>query len=143
MDPKELRIGNLVTTINRSGKVHLPTGITERIGAISFFEVELFDYKNPFAQQIGRKEEIQNLSPIELIEEWLLKLGFKKFPNTNWWILDNSFQIKIRFDEPIEGYPNPVSIWVGNEIAIHAGYRYVHQLQNLWYCIYFKELEIK
>ena len=77
MKANELRIGNLVTTINRASDVHLPTGITEKIGGIDFFSVRLYDaFKHFSEQEHPRLELMANISPIPLTEEWLTRFGF-------------------------------------------------------------------
>lgn len=71
----------------------------------------------------------KSYSPIELTEEWLLNLGFRK-----------SFRGKWQKDELA------YDIYGGNGLYMHGvtlEIKYVHQLQNLYFSLTGKELTIK
>lgn len=148
MKSTELRIGNYVYTINRSGKVHLPIEITEQIGEVRLFQVNLYDYKKPMAQQYPRIEAIKNLSPIPLTEEWLLKFGFEKDD------LTLGLYIKVMLEYNLEIYQNGFSgtlekdsLWFitikGYDNQVTFQKRHVHQLQNLYFALTGEELKPK
>ena len=66
--------------------------------------------------------------PIPLTEEWLLKFGFKQNKEYKYWefgkfIIDQNFTLC--------------------DIDIKVTIKYVHQLQNLFFALTEKELEIK
>lgn len=66
-------------------------------------------------------------SPIELSEEWLLKAGFKKigriFYHDSFWACELSSHNELRFEDLDNLY-----------------IKYVHQLQNLYFCFCGEEL---
>jgi hypothetical protein len=116
MEAQELRIGNIV-------KDEL-TGEFMKISDLSENKInaEVID-RSKFPLPLGWK-----MTPIKLTEEILLKCGFKK-KNTTWFSKDN-FAINIMFD--VE--------WCGNWIGIRINY--LHQLQNIYWCLVGEELEI-
>ena len=70
--------------------------------------------------------DIERLQPIELTEEILLKCGFKKgFEGGTLWYLDNFFVASLDF-----------IYW--SDIKI----KHLHQLQNIYFALSKKELEI-
>ncbi len=149
MGTTDLRIGNFVTTIDRSGEIHLPTGITKKIGQISFFKVDLYDFKRGFAiQNDSIRIDISDLSPIPLTEEWLLKFGFEKDD------LTEGLYTKIMLEYNLEVSQNGFSgtlekdlLWFitikayNNQVTFQK--RYVHQLQNLYFSLTGEELTLQ
>lgn len=86
--------------------------------------------------------DYQQLEPIRLSEEWLKKLGFEKIFETDHrkvfdYYLDHRFGYNDNF-----GFRNINSAvtFVGNTFD-HI--EYVHQLQNLYFILTGKELELK
>ncbi|MBS3993135.1 MAG: hypothetical protein KGZ87_05420 [Bacteroidetes bacterium] len=114
MDPKELRIGNLVE-YNNNGH---PVKITALGINILYYNIDCYsNYKS--------------MNGIPLTEEWLLKLGFEK--NTGW-------------DEMIIYQKDGVEIlkvYNGFENGIDVKINSVHQLQNLYFVLTGKELELE
>ena len=70
--------------------------------------------------------------PIPLTEEWLLKFGFKRFP---WGLVAGNllFKDNLKCTE--------LTFEVGNGFRVEI--KYVHQLQNLYFCLCGKELTLK
>lgn len=142
MDSNELRIGNYVTTLS-SGEIKLPTMITEKIGNIGFFGVQLYDYKKPFAEQlVPPGTPIENLSPIPLTEEWLVDFGwvwnkecdsYEKYPN-------GDARMNLTFHDVNNSYTMFNYVIKAN---ICSRLFYVHQLQNLYFALTNKELIMK
>ena len=132
MEAKDLRIGNYVTTLS-GDKILLPTMITEQIGEIRLFQVNMYDFKKSFAEQFPRIEAIKNLSPIPLTEEWLLDFGFDNFMNRNTLYVKPFFNI----DKRKNGFSYITTSLFEFEV------KHIHQLQNLYYALTGKELETK
>lgn len=85
-----------------------------------------------------------DMDPIPLTEEWLIELGFKKgnnsFYHKNGWLDVSLPTVHYSFDiwRGNEDYPT-TSDW--SEIPLNVDY--VHQLQNLYFALTGKELELK
>ena len=136
MKPQELRIGNYVNFkdrndilfcevigIDKSGYIHVVRNFNDSI-------------------QDDQPEVINDITPIRLTEEWLIKFGFEKIVNT---------PIAPIWDENIEysyeGYRFAQDMY-GKWFLLgyswntnHFGY--VHQLQNLYFTLTGEELIIK
>ena len=109
----ELRIGNYVYDANN--ELTQVNSIVD--GAINY---EL-DYGDCY---------FENINPIPITEEWLLKLGFEKH---NYIFRKDGFQFT--FDKKII----PIKFYGG---AIkNTNIKYIHQLQNLYFALTQKELE--
>ncbi len=91
------------------------------------------------------------LKPIPLTEEWLLRFGFKKNEPEisdgyfNWWNKEKSVSVDVEYvltDNGIE----LLYYFVLQDINGSRPYKniiYVHQLQNLFYCLRGEELKLK
>ena len=131
MKANELRIGNLVKYDNRIFKIDsistvFPTLNTDEFG------IGVVDYNN--------------IEPIPLTEDWLLKFGFEnnKRANANRYFKEGIYPRSFAF----QFYKNGrVDFWysdfnVGNLNRIKYNLlEYVHQLQNLYFALTGKELE--
>lgn len=133
MQSTELRIGNYFHPISRVGKVHLPlTGYIFKVIKIDLFQIEAVEYeKHPAQVETPLKFKIENLSPIPLSAEWLIKYGFEVFP---WgWVRlvgDGGRKVIINY------YSEPhFRAWftVGGGLKVKIDY--VHQLQNLYFAL--------
>ncbi len=123
MIPKEeLRIGNLVHYVG-TDDVQVVQGVDQEN---VFLDCLTADYV-----------EFEEIFPIEITEEWLLKFGFKehktqigsRFRKKNFYITKN-----VGFDLFLKE--------VKSGIYFHLkGLRYVHELQNLYFALERKELE--
>lgn len=114
MTAKELRIGNWVIDI--------------------FYDMPIKITKYFFSDG-----SINNIEPIELTEEILLKCGFEEYELND----DLGYALRkivngIFFKYDIEY--GEVSIFINNEVV---SFKYLHQLQNLYFSLTGEELEIK
>lgn len=93
------------------------------------------------AGEDGRTLWANKVEPILLTEEWLIEFGFEK-THPNGWV----WSLKMpRNDATLQ-------IWFGNDCmsicrsgieAYNFECKYIHQLQNLYWCLRGKELEPK
>lgn len=131
MKAEELRIGNLANEND--------------IGVIEIKSIEDgFCWVSKVKNNAHFHLDVNQINPIPLTEEWLLKFGFEKkgeaFRHEYWYI--NDFHIQIHGDR------FPLRIW-GGESAPHLtqyiGHKtkHVHQLQNLYFALTGEELTIK
>lgn len=117
-----LRIGNLISI---GGDKMM------KVVEIGTYTIRYLDntYNDNFRAFIG----YDYIKPIELTEEILLKCGFVKDIETSYrWYLDEYFT----YDLDDGGFKFE-GIWIEPLI------KYLHQLQNLYFCLTGKELEIK
>ena len=129
MKPHELRYGNLVYRIFDSPK-HPEDFEVVKIGAINGIE-------NTYCCSDDCIGNLDELEPIKLTEEYLLKLGFKKGSYKKFW--------------GIEFFKNGISICLeDNEFRFYRStnraytiYDYVNEIQNLYYSLSGEELEYK
>ena len=128
INAKELRIGNLV-------KDHLG-----RIQTVA--EVRHDAYICYLRNGAKLKYKLNTTQPIPLTEEWLLKFSFERF------LQETKF--KLYFNKNKDSYYASISV------SLHSDFcrvnvinqeitkvQYVHQLQNLYFCLCGEELEIK
>ena len=114
----ELRIGNLVTDKWSVGKYPF------KIVSLGKTICHYFGH-----QKFSAKYE--DLEPIPLNKEWLLKFGFEKDNELNFV----KFSFKVHFWSNYNSY---MYGWIGGNIEI----KYVHQLQNLYFALTGEELTI-
>ena len=149
MKASELRIGNYVYAGRRElilveSIIH--TGINLKCILDS-------DYGTNINEDEHNAEMIQSylnfeLTPIPLTEEWLLRFGFHK--------VEKNFKYKniiIKFKDQTKHNSKYVVLWIyqeingyfrkGNYIRFWYGPQHVHQLQNLFFALTGKELEVK
>ena len=139
MKPQELRIGNLVTD-NFGISVYTVDSINSK--GINLFVEDDGNWSELAKTWVGAEYSFDDIKPISLSEEWLLKLGFVK--NNGKHGEYYSHNVFIRF-----------VIWVDHEGLFVCGRdevkgctavvesKYVHQLQNLYYALTGEELEVK
>lgn len=127
MEAKELRIGNWVKVNDR---LLCAYGIRhdDETDKSTFIYVYDDDADNPCERFMDIC--IKNIEPIPLTEDILLKCGFKKISGWNEFILDD-LRCEFRCDTMLLYYPFGVNI------------KYLHQLQNLYFALTNKELDIK
>lgn len=148
MEAKELRIGNYVNVIYNDllGEVFNITRTTVRV----FVDNELEDLK----------PSLEEIEPIQLTEEWLIRLGFYKKTKEAYI---NGFQYLLQVDGnhddiEIEGVDRDGTWFDGigtmkeGELVVNTlckgnyvcnAVRHVHQLQNLYYALTNTELTLK
>lgn len=124
MNAKDLRIGNLLQyTDFQKVKKHL-RGTTFKVTADDILFLSTYS--------------VNYVEPIPLTEEWLIKFGFKRiqedkygchYENDECWVYlsRNGFDIEV--------------ITRNKRFNLLRTYKYVHQLQNLYFAITGKELE--
>ena len=123
---KDLRLGNYVT--DNSGFTMYVVGIYE--------DTVLLNFKG----NDGDVWEVyeKDLKPIALDKEMLLKLGYKVYVSDNGWDRYSKKGIDFHLSPLISGGYIP-SFHINGEYHI---VKYLHQLQNLFYALTQKELEI-
>ena len=123
----ELRLNNLVMVNYKTDLLSKVTWIQE--GSINV----TFDRQPDLVN--GIVCSVSDLIPIPLTEEWLIKFGFRK----TWFgydIISTGIEI-----EPLENEDYTICI-NANEYHIGENFKYVHQLQNLYFALTNKELEL-
>jgi hypothetical protein len=117
----ELRIGDFVY-VDNSQQICTITEIKEKTVRVLYLRSDTGKNHNSII-------EIVRIKPIPLTEEWLLKFGFEKYDDMIlYWELDD------------------VTIWEEKgkyQFFSDKNIKYVHQLQNLYFALTEKELELK
>lgn len=75
----------------------------------------------------------ERIKPIPLTEEWMLKFNFPKDEDNIFKLSKSIFWLDTGFMQVANGY-TPL---------LNCECKYVHQLQNFYYCIFNKELTLK
>jgi hypothetical protein len=134
MKANELRIGNYVNRINRNNEVHLPDGITYVVQEIGFDCVIYPLGKNPATLSQMPIAYHNDLSPISLTEDWLIKFGaFKE--TTNILILSRFKLI----------WKDKYKYWYvidRNEETYYTKLEFLHEFQNLYFALNGEELKL-
>lgn len=81
-------------------------------------------------------DDINEYNPIELTEEWLLKLGFEKDEESKTWSILTSLE---KFDYLFEIENKYQQFFQPDFLRIDI--KYVHQLQNLYFALTGQELK--
>lgn len=132
LEAKELRICNLVTdNYYESFKSVITVGSIHGEG----INIHPDDDDKPYglhSATLGFEYRLEDLQPIPLTEEWLVKFGFEQYNNTNHYYYSNeSYIVKINSEFGYLFYS-----------IDHKPIKYVHQLQNLYFSLTGEELEI-
>jgi len=118
MKAAELRIGNYVNAEHKMyGEKYI---VVESVG---------FDSINISF----RRYLIENIEPIPLTEEWLLRFGFEE--------LKNKFYTKGRMSYHAKYGWKILEKWVSGWLGVQE-IKYVHQLQNLYFALSGEELTL-
>ena len=132
----ELRIGNYV---NYEQTTHLITGVN-----IDYSISVWVDKEN---QEFLYQHQNNELKPIPLTEEWLIKFGFEKYSTkSEFYCLDSTsiYEGTLNYN-----YKNNFISLSGmnddyhEELILVKPMLYVHQLQNLYFALTNEELTIK
>lgn len=126
MDVKELRIGNYVIYEKTT---HIITALNKKMCSSEWIEGKTYyDYTHSY----------NDIKPIPLTEDWLLKFGFEeiKISNSDDGYLYSDYQLETE---------NNVLIWFSlrKELMDYKHVKHVHQLQNLYFALTGEELTIK
>jgi hypothetical protein len=125
MKSNELRIGNYVL-FNKSNN---------EIGCITSVETFVSNqFKVGFDNRIDIKYYDDEIKPIPLTEEWLLKFGFRIGKTEEYYELE--FVEMFGYDNEDWNFK-----YLGNLIKLDL--KYVHSLQNLYFALTGEELTIK
>lgn len=132
MKTNELRLGNLVIYRNQIVKT---TGL----------HYDMFECGNPNDENWMCTGKLSEVQPIELTKEILLKIGFEKHDESmNIYAFENERSVVVYVPNRrllrIEGVENDVL--VDRNIRLN-NVEYLHQLQNAYYLLTGKELEVE
>lgn len=133
IDPRELRVGNLIWILHEDWEEE--KAITTR---------HLIDLQHhiefPDDERYSRGGPKDYIAAIPLTAKWLERFGFKQFtPMSNvWW----SIQIGDTEILDITIWPTCVELLYLDK-RLPKDPQYVHQLQNLYFALTGKELELK
>lgn len=119
MNANELRIGNLIQWIS--------TGKVEEVKDIATYDKRQANINNV---------SISDCKGIELTEEWLIKFGFIKRRVANMWY---EYMLNYVVLDKRDGTDFDIYFSSLHQTEI----KYVHQLQNLYFCLTGEELKIK
>jgi hypothetical protein len=119
MKAEELRIGNWVRIKD------VPTTNEWQVESIGNLQ-----------QVAGQLWSIEELEPIPLTEEWLVKFGFDKVAD-NTWLLGDGFYIDLKKGHITEVFVYWVDVNSRNNFIV---IKHVHSLQNLYFALTGEEL---
>jgi hypothetical protein len=149
MKPTELRIGNLVDVINRSGEMHVPTGVALTVIAVGLFDIQAIPNEIPIHEETGNvimNIPLRDVCGIPLTIEWLTKFGLSQhehgegrrysYLNGYWSNQDVDFVYKAGYLCSENYYSESFNRINKSEI------KFVHEFQNIWYAITNEELTI-
>ncbi len=140
---RELRIGNYVIDdiflYTISGiDLHSVWGQIESVNNTARARIE------DFYEDGNYHLNIENIEPIPLTEEWLIKFGFEKIKDEVSPYKDGEYTITSKRFTVFRKYPithNSVFGWYIKKINFsEINIKYVHQLQNLYFALSGKEL---
>lgn len=130
IDPKELRIGNLVQSPTHNLAIATVSGLQPSSGLIMLVEVLTYDY-------------FESIEPIPLTPDWLVKLGghpqggwYGLFASSTVWEEEVSFVFELM-------PPNVLTIYCNDQRLVLNTLPSVHQLQNAYYVLTGEELTVK
>jgi hypothetical protein len=118
MEAKEIRIGNYVYL---TAEPHSPEVLE--------WDIEDYDF---YSERLG------DIQPIKITEDWLIEFGFSKHSNDYYLLKNGHSTLEITLEQ---GFNYDYA-----DVRENSHYlteiKYVHQLQNLCYALYNKELDI-
>jgi hypothetical protein len=133
MNKRDLRVGNLVEILTANKKINLPTGQFGTIEEIreEKVKIKLRNESSDVVHVFNRKYD--TIRPIKLTHEWMLKLGFEEINGFRYkhWNLELSFYFDTNGDLESDYFP------------IFIFYKYVNEIQNLYYDLTGDEFKIK
>lgn len=147
MDIRELRIGNLVDTVNHGNGTTSPNKQPMWVQAIELHYVELCHLKDSIHDtRRFLKKPLNDIIPIPITEEWLLKFGFK--------ICTGHFYNHLKNAYSRDDFDFTVCFWDDGTIDLDSAFddmfgielkhiKFIHQLQNLYFALTGEELKLK
>ena len=123
MKVSELRIGNYVSSNDHTIKVQA-VAKDNSIDVLDLANLQEFQYS------ILTQNSENKVVPIPLTEAWFNKLGL--------YLGDDDFGLRLAIDET-----NPDQYILGIDKFVISRFKYVHQLQNLYFSITGEELNLK
>jgi hypothetical protein len=143
MKAMELRIGNF---IYKESEYEFENGINQ---IISVLEFECVSTRPLNCHVKHHNVNISNLKPIPLTEEGLLKFGFEH--QNKYDLESNLYSKKLKSEYHFTIYSKTETLdfktkfigWKVLNIGFDFKIEYVHQLQNLFFCLCGEELKLK
>ena len=89
----------------------------------------------------GERFVSQEIKPIPLTEDWLLKFGFNGSKEE--FMFGNNNTHRLTFVNDISGWQHRIVSLSGNTAIYDATIKHVHQMQNLYFALTGEELTIK
>ncbi len=133
MTIQDLRIGNYINRTTKAFK-DKPLGVTQVDLDFFYWIVECVD-------------DFDNYEPIQITEEWLVRMGFEHSTpyGNNGFYYNNIISLGYDCEEPFVG--QELFVWSTKERVpyptIIASVTYINQLQNLYHALTGQELIIK
>lgn len=143
MKIEDLRIGNLVSVNNKQfhpnlkGAILRVTGLHERSrNGVVETSVNLECERETYSQFM------EYIKPVALTEQWLLDLGFNQIIEKQWYL--HFHDVCLTLYEDSEQYMVQIHDMEIDESSIFLkSIQYVHQLQNIFFILSGKEIDIK
>lgn len=145
MNPTELRIGNYVfgitdTYVDREDKIDVNVFKVALLAEdvikldIGFGTLESYEQKPIISRRLNE------LKPIPLTEQWLLKFGFENVENES---IEFILELEEKFLLSIIIEDLTWAVGYGFDWSRTFNIKYVHQLQNLYFLLTSEELKLK
>lgn len=139
MNKRDLRVGNLVEILTSNKQINLPTGqfgIIEEIREEKV-KIRLRNESSDVVYVFNRKYD--TIRPILITEELLLKFGLKP----NQWFCSNSYcVVEDKTGDIHYGWCMKTQNSLHTKEIEFGYFKYVHQLQNLYFALTFDELKL-
>ncbi len=155
MKPTELRIGNLILgeyyNHNDEEREDEKYGLCKVVG----INAAGFSEYNIWVEGLDETgiEEYERFEGVRITEEWLLRFGFEGDNMDMWKVLPTGNQLELHIDCVWEGKFENACLTQGRtgegvpgkdyKFAYLSDVKYIHQLQNLYFALTGKELELK
>lgn len=125
--PNEYRVGNYLLDNGRHNRIFQFGGLEANE---EYTEWKYIHWMIPFPAY----SRINEVEPILLVGQWLLKFGFSNPEYSNsWWMIDG-------FDGVIKKFNDKYYLSIGGEDVREL--EFVHQLQNIYFAITDNELTV-
>lgn len=130
IDPKELRIGNLVRFI-----AHLPIGYNRP----TLYFSEVIEIRSGNVETTVSVDKYKDVAPIDLTEDILVSSGGIRISDTEISFKDNDEQLPellIKLDS------DKYYIYLNNQCKFNNPVLFVHHFQNLYYSLMGKDIKM-